>query len=151
MEKEEVEGSTNGDNAGRTIRDVDYTVEVWGDLPESSTERQKRHETSLVQVIEKRPLTSDGRPAWVLIAKYNDNGASTAAAAVLRRRHGPPEARGWEFAVRKIAPGKKGLFAKYDPDGIVKGAFEKHEKALAEKNAELKERAATKKSAKSSK
>lgn len=86
----------------------------------------------------------------ICIAQYGEQTAATAAANILRKRHGKPEANGWWFGTRKVTvPGetdeRAGLFVRFDPARIVPGEAEKHTEEKAAREKANREKAAQKK------
>lgn len=84
---------------------------------------------------------------WLSIAKYENSGAAAAAASTLRAKHGPVEAGGFHFAVRKVT-GADGdlhaLFVKHEPSKVDPKATEAHQRVRAEKESKRLEKAAEK-------
>lgn len=80
----------------------------------------------------KNDKTKHGK--WLVVAKYEKNGAASAAASTLRAKHGPVEAGGWEFAVRSIEEGNRSaLFCRFTPSAINPNATEAYAKVRAER------------------
>lgn len=76
----------------------------------------------------------DKHGKWLVVAKYEKNGAASAAASTLRAKHGPVEAGGWEFAVRSIEEGNRSaLFCRFTPGAINPSATEAYAKVRAER------------------
>lgn len=66
----------------------------------------------------------------VCIAKYAQKTAAGAAANVMRQRFGRSiSVQGFVFASRKVDENHTGLWVFYDPDEVVEGEWEKHQKA----------------------
>lgn len=123
-------------------RDVDYTLEVFDDLPESAiVQRTSPLEDQLEKVVRDSPEahgneTSPGK--FVRIGSYANGTAASAAANVLRKRHGrSPAVEGFEFRTArtddKTGDPRTGLFVRYNPTKIVPGAREAEEAAIKAK------------------
>ena len=125
-------------------RDVDYTLEIVDDLPErASANRTRPLEDQLAKIKENEKAVGK----WVRIGNYTVGSAATAAANVLRQRHGDkPAVEGWDFRTVRTdtnedEPPRTGLYARFDPGRIVAGeaeAFAQREKDRVAKNDERK-------------
>lgn len=126
-------------------KDVKYETIVMDDLPERPPHGSKIEDA--VTALRNDPQLVG---KFVCIAQYAQSTAATAAANILRKRHGWPEVAGLWFGTRKV-PGENGeadrtgLFVQYDPSKVKAGEAEKHahekaerEKAKAEKKANKK-------------
>lgn len=123
-------------------RSVNYTLEVVDDLPEPQTVRRSPLEDALDAIKAKEEV--HGR--WVKIGEYENGTAASAAANVLRQRHGGSSAvEGWTIQPKRFdkeqADGSKlpltGLFVRFTPDQIVDGAREEWDRKEAERKAAL--------------
>jgi hypothetical protein len=89
----------------------------------------------------KHSPNDEGKTRWMTIGKYAKATAATAAANVLRQRHGGNKTvEGWEFATGKLTgkdEGRRGLFVSYHPNDIVDGAREAWVKAEQERKEKL--------------
>lgn len=115
-------------------KDVKYETIVVDDLPERPP-RGSQIEEKLAEI--KANTALNGK--YACIAQYAQPTAATAAANILRKRHGKPGANGWWFGTRKVkVPGedteRTGLFVSYDPTKIVEGELAKHEAEKAERD-----------------
>ncbi len=71
---------------------------------------------------------------WLVVAKYEKNGAASAAASTLRAKFGPAVANGWEFAVRTIEEGNRSaMFVRYQPSVINPVETEAYARVRAER------------------
>lgn len=130
-------------------RDVDYTLEIVDDLPDLDVQRR----SPLTDQINKIINTPASHNHFVRIASYANGSAASAAANVLRQKHGDTEAvEGWTFRPRRadreitnedgsttMEP-RTGLFARYNPDAVVPGAKEDWDVRLKERKAKNEER-----------
>lgn len=123
-------------------RSVNYTLEVVDDLPEPQTVRRSPLEDALDAI----KANDQFHGKWVKIGEYENGTASSAAANVLRQRHGGSSAvEGWTIQSKRFdkeqADGSKvpmtGLFARYTPDQIVDGARAEWDRKEAERKAAL--------------
>lgn len=74
----------------------------------------------------------------VCIATYAQKTAAGAAANVMRQRYGRQiSVQGFIFASRKVEDGRTGLWVYYDPDQVVDGEWEKHQKAENKRKAKI--------------
>lgn len=130
-------------------RDVDYTLEIVDDLPDMEVQRR----SPLTDQLERIVATPDSHGKFVRIASYANASAASAAANVLRQKHGKTESvDGWTIRPKRsdrtdpetgaIEP-RTGLFVRYNPDAIVPGAKEEwvlavkqHKEDLASKRVE---------------
>jgi hypothetical protein len=117
-------------------RDVNYTLEVVDDLPDLDVQRR----SPLEDQIEKIVAESRVHGKYVQIGDYANGSAASAAANVLRKRHGDKATvDGFEVRVRRAdrdGQPRTGLFVKYDPEQIIDGEraeFDKRMKAREEK------------------
>lgn len=129
-------------------KDVKYETIVMSDLPERPP-RGSQIEEKLAEIQGDASLVGK----YACIAQYAQPTAATAAANILRKRHGKPEANGWWFGTRKVQvegeeKERTGLFVSFDPKRIVAGEREKHEAEKAERDKAAKAKAAAKKAAK---
>lgn len=127
-----------------TKPNVDYTLEVVDELPPKSQGGgggRSVLEDQLTTIIN----TSAYHKKHVRIGRYNKGTAATAAKNVLQQRHGRTNVvDGWSFATRRLTEGlapdaqaEVGLFAKYDPEVMIPGAKELHDKAEVERKRKL--------------
>lgn len=125
-------------------KNVKYEIKpLDGELPERPT-RNSQLEDNLKVVAESHAKT------WAMIAAYRAGSAATAAANTLRKRHGQPEAEGWEFKTRRVqveGEERTGLFAYFDNERVVEGALDTHREHQSKLKAEKKARDAEKKGA----
>lgn len=133
----------DGDKKVIKEKNVKYETLVMDDLPERPP-RGSQIEEKLAEI----KADTAARGKYACIAQYGQPTAATAAANILRKRHGKPEVAGWWFGTRKVklegeSEERTGLFVSYDPSRIVAGAAEVHAKEKAER-----ERAAADKRAK---
>lgn len=122
-------------------RDVDYTLEVLdGDLPEMEVTRKSQLEDQLEKVV----ANADFHGKWVRIGSYANGSAGTAAANVLRKRHGKDKTiEGWTFKPKRMDDDRTGLWVKYEPAAVIAGAKEQWEADVKAKKAAANEPAAT--------
>lgn len=128
-------------------REVEYTIEVVeGDLPDRPTQNRSPLEDQLAQVQGNEAYHSpdeNGKPRWLILGKYGNTTAATAAKNVLQQRHGRTKnVEGWAFATRRLSgadEGKTGLFASYEPGSIVEGAKAEHDAKEKERLAKIEE------------
>lgn len=120
-------------------RDVDYTLEIVDDLPDIEVTRR----SALEDQIDKIVAEERAHGKFVRIGSYANGSAASAAANVLRKRHGDKIAvDGFEVRTKrtdKDGQPRTGLFVKYDPAQIVTGErerFEQREKAREDKVAQ---------------
>ena len=74
----------------------------------------------------------------VCIASYAQKTAAGAAANVMRQRYGRNIAvGGFVFASRKVDDTHTGLWVYYDPEQVVDGEWEKHQKAETKRKAKV--------------
>ena len=107
-------------------KNVNYELVVEDDLPGGEQPLPYSPlEDQLVEVMAKQDLWA---PKWVRIGKYQNQAAASAAANLLRKRHGDVEAvEGWRFECRRIDGGENtGLFVQYDPNVIIPGKKEEN-------------------------
>lgn len=128
-------------------KDVKYDRIVMDELPDRPA-RTSNQEEELVSIKGDRALVGKA----ICIAQYAQGTAATAAANILRKRHGQPEVEGWEFATRKLNADedgtvRTGLFVIYQPSWIKPGAAEAHAKVVAQRKATAKQKLAEKKAA----
>lgn len=111
-------------------RDVDYTLEIVDDLPDLAVQRRSPLEDQIEKIVEEP--RSHGK--YVRIGSYANGSAASAAANVLRKRHGDKAAvDGFEIRVKradKDGQPRTGLFVKYDPKSIIEGEREAFEQRL---------------------
>jgi hypothetical protein len=88
--------------------DVTYEFEVVGVLPE------KEFRSSQLEEAVQKVKDTVAHGEAVVIASYANRTAASAAANVLRKRHGPPEAHGFKFECHRIEDRSK-LFVVYNP------------------------------------
>lgn len=124
-------------------RDVDYTLEIVDELPEfKATQR-----SPLEDQIEKIVAEPRSHGKFVRIGSYANGSAASAAANVLRKRHGDKQSVDG-FAIRPVrvdgpdGQPRTGLFVNYDPKQIVAGERELFDKRLADREAKIKTRRA---------
>lgn len=146
--------STNTPNPGaKRGFDVNYTLEIVDELPEGGRPGgfgQSPLEVQLNKVREAVQADPSVAGKWMLIGRYGKPTAGSAAANVLRIRHGRDiSVEGYEFAVRPIDGGEnRGLFVRYDPSRIVDGAKAEHERFEKERLARLERQRAEREAAK---
>lgn len=125
-------------------RDVNYTLEIVDDLPESELARRSPLEDQIATIVS----TEDAHNRFVRIASYANGSAASAAGNQLRKRHGDTEAvdgftiRTKREAAENGAPHRTGLFVRFNPSAIVPGGredFEKRTKAREARNVERRE------------
>lgn len=121
-------------------RHVEYGLQVFEELPPQGTGgggRTSPFDDKMESIAGDTGL--HGKP--VCVAKYKNRTAAAAAANVLRQRHGStPDAKGWQFPVRKVQDNgevKHGLFFIYDPKLVKKGAWEQHVAKEEKRKADL--------------
>lgn len=129
-------------------KDVKYEIIVVEDLPERPA-RNSQIEEKLAEVQGDTALVGK----YVCIAQYAQQTAATAAANILRKRHGQPEANGWWFGTRKVKVNgedteRAGLFVSFDPRRVVAGEREKHEAEKAQREKANRAKLAAKKAEK---
>lgn len=110
-------------------RQVEYgELQVLDELP-GRPQKQSPIQELLGQI--KADTEKHGR--WVMIAKYANGSAATAAANVERQRKGKDQSiSGWAFATRRVDEGANtGLFVSYDPSKIEGTAEERHQRHQA--------------------
>jgi len=126
-------------------RSVSYDLETYDDLPDGDGQRrgQSPLEAQLQRIMDDEERHA---PRWGRIGRYD--GASHAAAAsaaanVLRKRHGERQAvEGWRFEVRRIEDGTAtGLFAQYDPEIVEQGLKEQNDEKYEVYKQQQRERA----------
>jgi hypothetical protein len=121
-------------------RDVDYTLEIVDDLPESAMQRRSPLEDQIDRIV----ATPDSHGRFVRIGSYANGSAASAAANVLRKRHGDkPTVDGYEIrTARSDVNGtpRTGLFVKYDPNVIIPGERDQFEQRLKDREAKVNER-----------
>lgn len=120
---------TNTENAEAVAKprsQAQYGIEEIEFLPPKPGRTSKLAE--LLEQVKEKP----GK--WLSIAKYENSGAAAAAASTLRAKHGPVEAGGFTFAVRKIEEGNlHALFVQYQPEKIDPSATAAYAKVRAER------------------
>lgn len=137
-------------------RNVAYVLEIVDDIPERSYAPSPL-ETALENIAKDyEAMPEDSRkPITAIIALYDKPTATTAAANVLRQRHGTQDVEGWRFETRHVKRTVDGqevdrtaLFVNYDPTKIIPGAREqwdeKEKQRLAKLEQKRKEREANK-------
>jgi hypothetical protein len=111
-------------------RDVDYTLEIVDDLPDLDVQRR----SPLEDQIEKIVLEPRSHGKFVRIGSYANGSAASAAANVLRKRHGDKASvDGFDIRVRradKDGEPRTGLFVRYNPEAIVEGGREDFERRM---------------------
>lgn len=112
-------------------RDVDYTLEVVDDLPEIAIQRRSPLNDQIDSIV----ADEEKHGKYVRIGSYANGSAASAAANVLRKKHGDKAiVDGFEIRVKRtdVEGGvpRTGLFVKYDPSLIVPGEREMFEKRL---------------------
>lgn len=125
-------------------KNVRYETIVMDELPERPPHGSKIEDA--VQALRNDPAR---RGKYVCIAQYAQPTAATAAANILRKRHGWPEVAGLWFGTRKVAgengeEDRTGLFVQFDPSKVKPGEAEKHAKEKAEREAAAKQKKAAK-------
>jgi|SRR5215510_6634466 len=123
-------------------RDVNYTLEVVDDLPDLDVQRRSPLEDQIEKIM--------GEPRvhgkYVQIGDYANGSAASAAANVLRKRHGDKAAvDGFEIRVRRAdrdGQPRTGLFVKYDPASIIDGERQSFNQRMAAREAKVAERRA---------
>lgn len=123
-------------NRGQKPRDVDYSLEVLdGDIPDAEIQRRSPLEDQLDKVRE----SSEYHNKWIRIGSYANGSAGTAAANVIRKRHGDKaEVEGWTIKPKRADDGRTHLYVRFTPGAIVEGAraaFEQRMKDRAAKYA----------------
>lgn len=118
---------------GQKPRDVDYTLDVLdGDIPDSEIVRRSPLEDQLDKV--KGNAEYHGK--WVRIGSYANGSAATAAANVLRKRHGDVAAvEGWSVKPKRSEDDRTFLYVKFEPGAIVEGARAEFEQRLKDRAA----------------
>lgn len=127
-------------------RNVDYSLEVVDDLPEDSFARRSPLEDQLDKIVADKSL--HGR--FVRIGNYANGSAASAAANVLRKKHGDSAiVEGWTVRTKRanvvekdhegndITVPRTGLFVKHEPDAVVDGAKAEHAAKVKARRAEL--------------
>lgn len=114
-------------------KDVRYDTIVMDDLPERAVHGSKIEEG--VTAVKNDPALVG---KFVCIAQYAQPTAATAAANILRKRHGWESVAGLWFGTRKVPgqngdPDRTGLFVSFDPAKVVPGEAEKHAAQKAER------------------
>lgn len=121
-------------------RDVDYTLEIVDDLPDLAVQRRSPLEDQIEKIIAEP--RSHGK--YVRIGSYANGSAASAAANVLRKRHGDRAAvDGFEVRVKRTdtdGQPRTGLFVKYDPKQIIEGEREQFEARLKAREEKVIER-----------
>lgn len=121
-------------------RDVDYTLEIVDDLPDLDVQRRSPLEDQIEKIITEP--RSHGK--FVRIGSYANGSAASAAANVLRKRHGDKAAvDGFDIRVRradKDGETRTGLFIRYNPDAVIPGAREDFEKRMKDREDSLAKR-----------
>lgn len=117
-------------------RDVDYTLEIVDDLPDMTVTRRSTLEDQIDRIV----ATEASHGKVVRISSYANGSAASAAANVLRQRHGDKPAVDGFFikpARYEANDGKwrTGLFVKYDPSVIVPGERERFEQRMKDREA----------------
>lgn len=114
-------------------RDVDYTLEIVDDLPDLDVQRRSPLEDQIEKIITEP--RSHGK--FVRIGSYANGSAASAAANVLRKRHGDKSSvDGFDIRVRradKDGEPRTGLFVRFNPDAIIPGAREDFEKRMQDR------------------
>lgn len=110
-------------------RNVQYGTKIVEDLPDQAPSVGASPLEDQLQDIYDNPEYH--APKWAGIAEYSSAehvAAASAAAGILRRRHGDDQSvEGWRFETRRINGGEaSGLFAQYDPKAIVPGKAEEN-------------------------
>lgn len=119
-------------------RQVDYAFEVLDEIPESEGRAPSQLEKSVQKI-----LGGDVPPGKaVIIGRYSNRTAASAAANTLRQRHGWPEVNGLKFECHRQGD-KSALFVIFDPSWIKEGEKEKHTVSQKEHKAKLAEQAKT--------
>lgn len=137
-----------GNQGGKGVqRNVDYTLEIVDNVPEDTRAGGARvFDIAMAQIVEQyekgEGIEDDGHTGkWRRIASYKVFSAASAAANVLRQRHGNVFAvEGWEFrtATHSTPDGeRKALLARYDPTQIVQGAKAAWETSEKDRKAKL--------------
>jgi hypothetical protein len=115
-------------------RDVDYTLEIVDDLPDLDVQRRSPLEDQIEKIITEP--RSHGK--FVRIGSYANGSAASAAANVLRKRHGDKSAvEGFDIRVRradKDGEPRTGLFVRFNPDAVIPGAREDFEKRMQDRD-----------------
>lgn len=123
-------------------RDVNYTLEVVDDLPDLDVPRR----SPLEDQIEKIMGESRVHGKYVQIGDYANGSAASAAANVLRKRHGDKAAvDGFEVRVRRAdrdGQPRTGLFVKFAPEQIIPGEREAFEQRMKAREAKVEQRRA---------
>lgn len=112
-------------------RDVDYTLEIVDDLPDVDLTRR----SALEDQIDKIVATEEAHGRFVRIGSYANGSAASAAANVLRKRHGDKAAvDGFTVKPARITgpngEPRTGLFVKFDPESIIPGERERFNERL---------------------
>lgn len=143
---------TQTETTAKRERNVNYTLEIVDELP---APRRGGGGGGGASPFEPKLQTiaseTQYHKKWVLIAGYKNATAATAAKNVLQQRHGrSANVEGYAFATRPIKEGaEQGLFVSFDPEAIVPGAKEQHEKAEKERIATLEAKRAEREAARS--
>lgn len=123
-------------------RDVNYTLEVVDDLPDLDVQRRSPLEDQIEKIVGEARVHGK----YVQIGDYANGSAASAAANVLRKRHGDKAAvDGFEVRVRrsdKDGQIRTGLFVKYDPQSMIPGEREEFDKRAKAREAKIAERRA---------
>ena len=131
-------------------RDVDYTLEIVDDLPDIEVQRRSPLEDQIDRIVQ----TPASHGKYVRIGSYANGSAASAAANVLRKRHGDKAAvDGLELRVKRTESDgvpRTGLFVKYDPEQIIPGERELFEKRLNDREAKVAAKRAEREAAKDS-
>lgn len=147
-------------------RNVDYVLEIVDDIPERTIPRSPLEGTleKIVADYEKLAKVAaeqgkEAKPITAIIALYEKPTACTAAANVLRQRHGTPDVEGWRFETRHVDrdvdDGQGGktkkqftaLYVSYDPTKMVPGGREAWDRKMKDREATLERKRAERKAA----
>lgn len=114
-------------------KDVQYGFDVVDALPE-----RELRASVLEDAVEQIKLGAVEPGKAVIIARYKNRTAASAAANTLRKRHGQPDAEGFKFECHRVDD-RSALFVVFDPSWITDEGVASHAaelKADKEKKAE---------------
>ena len=132
-------------------RNVNYTLVVVDDLPEVEVTRRSSLEDNIDKILAADAEGKLDRTKFCRIGSYFNGSAASAAANVLRKRHGDRiTVDGFAFQTKRADEDgeiRTGLFVKYDPEQIVEGEKEAFQQRLKDRAAKTAERRAARKAA----
>lgn len=138
-----------------TPRDASYVLEIVDDIPQRTIEKSPLEPTleKIAADYEAQKAAGNEKPITAIIALYGKPSACTAAANVLRQRHGTQDVEGWRFETRHVdrkdpetgeEVTKTALFVNYDPTKMVPGGREAWDKKMADREKKLEAKRAAK-------